>query len=119
MKLIALLPLFLVLLSGCGDELAGRKKLRSTMGSPLTQEQFVSASLVVPAADSFGGAITIQYNGISYLIGSQTDPIVTTIIQKQAPGTYRVELRGQTAKETGHPQNPTAIYDVIHILEIR
>lgn len=116
MKFFVFLPLFLLLLAGCGDELNGRKRM-SNSSNPLQHNQFVSAQLLVPE-QNYGGAIAIQYNGTSYRIGSQSDPQAKTLIEAQAPGTYQVQVRGWLDQESGHP-NPNASYAVIHVLEIR
>jgi hypothetical protein len=65
-----------------------------------------------------GGAKRIQYNNVSYLIGSQTPTNVKNILYAYPEGTYLLNLQGTLDRESGNFPNPTAEFDVMHVQSI-
>ena len=114
-RFVFLLLLLLPIL-GCGKETVqqGASSSSSSMSS------FLRVQISVPAAGSYGGAIRIDYNGKSFLVGSKTNQNIKDYIFNLPQGqTFLFQIKGVFDKEKGNFPNPTAEFDVVHISEIQ
>lgn len=125
MKICLKLLVSIVFLVSCGAQTVGTTtRVTKTMvndgfeNTSLSEDNSVPVSITIPNV-MYGSSIVVNYNNQIYRIGNNTPVSISNEISSWPQGVYSKRIVGSFTQGTGYFPNPTAMMNVVHILEIR